>query len=45
MNNNETVSTAKLDLIRMIINARLTQEELQEVIEKAHEIIAKRTIP
>ena len=36
------VSQAKLDLIRKIINAKLTVEEMQAVTNKAQEIINRR---
>ena len=36
------VSQAKLDLIRKIVNAKLTKEEMQAVTNKAQEIINRR---
>lgn len=35
-------SQAKLDLIRKIVNAKLTKEEIQAVSNKAQEIIDRR---
>ena len=37
------VSKIKLDLIRKIINARLTKDELQALTDKAHELILRHT--
>lgn len=36
------ISQVKLDLIRAIVNAKLTKEELQAVTNKAKEIINRR---
>ena len=35
------ISQAKLDLIRKIVNAKLSQDELQEVTQKAQELIRR----
>jgi hypothetical protein len=35
-------STAKIELLKKIINAHLTKEEMQSVTEKAQEILFKR---
>ena len=37
------VSKTKLELIRKIVNARLTKDELQAITEKAHELIRRHT--
>lgn len=39
----QNVNELKLNLIRKIINAKLTVEEMQAVTSKAHEIINRRT--
>ena len=38
----QQLTNAKLDLIKKIVNARLTQAELQEATAKAQEIINRR---
>ena len=36
------LDTQKLELIKKIVNARLSKDELQEVIAKAKEIVNRR---
>lgn len=42
MSNKNTISNAKIELMKKIINARLTKAELQSVISKAKEIVNAR---
>lgn len=39
----QNITKSKLELIRKIINARLTKDELQTLTDKAHEIIRRHT--
>ena len=36
------ISQAKIELIKKIVNAKLTKQELQAVTDKANEIISRR---
>ena len=45
MNNQNTISNAKIDLMKKIINAHLTKEEMQSVTERAQEMMFKRVTP
>ena len=45
MSNKGTISNAKIELMKKIINAHLTKEEMQSVTERAQEMIYKRVPP
>ena len=45
MSNQNTISNAKIELMKKIINARLTKEEMRSVTERAQEMIFKRVPP
>lgn len=42
MSNQNTISNAKIELMKKISNAHLTKEEMQSVTAKAQEILFKR---
>jgi hypothetical protein len=42
MSNKNTISNAKIELMKKIINAHLTKEEMQAVTARAQDILFKR---
>lgn len=42
MSNNKSLMQTKLDLLRKIINARLTKEEYQIITKKAQDIVNRK---